>query len=117
MRLERNHHHGPKGWYFGPWDSALGVSLGYAYEGIDEPHFHQRMSEVYMVARGTAEIRVEQETVELSQGDVIVIEPGEAHTFLSSSFDYFHFVMQLPALAGDEASADKVPVPDSRFGL
>ena len=117
MRLERDHHHSRKGWYFGPWDSDLGISLGYANEGIDEPHFHQRMSEIYMVARGTAEIRVEQETIELTQGDVIVIEPGEAHTFLSSSSDYFHFVMQLPALQGDEASTDKVGVPESRFGL
>ena len=117
MQLKRSDPLRPKGWYFGPWDYDLGVSLGYANEGIDKPHFHQRMSEVYMVARGTAEIRIEQETVELSQGDVIIIEPGEAHTFLSSSSDYFHFVMQLPALAGDEAIADKVPVPDARFGL
>ena len=117
MRLERGNPNRPKGWYFGPWDSDLAVSLGYANEGIDEPHFHQRMSEVYMVARGTAEIRVERETVELSQGDVILIEPGEAHTFLSSSPGYFQFVMHLPALAGEEARADKVLVPDSRFGL
>lgn len=117
MRLERADPLRPKGWYLGPWNSALGVSLGYANEGIDESHFHRRMTEVYMVAQGTAEIRVEQETVELSQGDVIVIEPGEAHTFLSSSSDYFHFVMHLPALEGEEASADKVPVQDSRFGL
>jgi len=75
------------------------------------------MTEVYMVARGLAAIRVEQETIELSQGDVIVVEPGEAHTFLSSSSDYFHFVMHLPALEGDAANDDKVPVPDSRFGL
>lgn len=117
MRLELGNPNRPKGWYLGPWDSNLDVALGYANEGIDEPHFHQRMTEIYMVARGTAEIRVEQETVELSQGDVIVIEPGEAHTFLSSSSDYFHFVMQLPALQSEEASADKVPVQDSRFGL
>ena len=117
MRLEHSNSNRSKGWYLGPWDSNLDVALGYANEGIDEPHFHQRMTEIYMVARGTAEIRVEQETVELSQGDVIVIEPGEAHTFLSSSSDYFHFVMQLPALQGEEASADKVPVQDSRFGL
>lgn len=117
MRLERADHKRPKGWYLGPWDSDLQVALGYANEGIDEPHFHKSMSEVYMVARGMAEIRVEQETVVLSQGDVIVVEPGEAHTFLSSSSDYFHFVMQLPALQGDESMADKVPVPAARFGL
>src|SRR5687768_6073645 len=117
MRLQRANHKRPKGWYLGPWDCDLEVALGYANEGIDEPHFHTSMSEVYMVARGKAEIRVEQETVRLSQGDIIVVQPGEAHTFLSSSSDYFHFVMQLPALQGEEAMADKVPVPAARFGL
>jgi len=32
------------------------------------------------VARGTSEIRVEQESVCLGAGDMIVIEPSEAHT-------------------------------------
>lgn len=116
MRLERAGADA-KGWYFGPWNSDLGVSLGYANEGINEPHFHKRMAEIYMVARGTAEMRIEQETVSLSEGDVIVVEPGEAHTFVSSSPDYFHFVMHLPALKGEEARADKVTVTRSRFGL
>ena len=44
-----------KGWYLGPWNSPLGVSVGYANEGIDEPHLHTRISEIYMVARGSAE--------------------------------------------------------------
>ncbi|MEO6457555.1 MAG: cupin domain-containing protein [Chloroflexia bacterium] len=117
MRLDRADLLRPKGWFFGPWNPTLNMSLGYANKGIDEPHFHQRMTEIYMVARGLAAIRVEQETIELSEGDVLVVEPGEAHTFLSSSSDYFHFVMHLPALEGEEATADKVPVPDSRFGL
>jgi len=36
------------------------------------------------------------------------VEPGEMHTFLASSPDYFHFVIQTPGLTGDEAAADKV---------
>jgi hypothetical protein len=27
-----------KGWLCGPWDSDLDVSLGYANQGVDEPH-------------------------------------------------------------------------------
>jgi mannose-6-phosphate isomerase-like protein (cupin superfamily) len=106
-----------KGWLCGPWDSDLNVSLGYANQGVDEPHVHRQMTEIYFVARGTATMRVEQATIELEQDQVIVIEPGEAHTFLSSSPDHFHFVIQTPGLYGEDARADKVPVPRSRLGL
>lgn len=106
-----------KGWYLGPWDSDLGVSVGYANQGVDEPHLHRQMAEVYMIAHGKAEMRVESTTVVLAEKDIIVIEPGEAHTFLSSSPDHFHFVIQTPGLQGQAAKADKVPVPRERLGL
>ena len=117
MRIERADTRHPKGWYLGPWNADLDISVGYANKGVDEPHAHQRMTEVYMMARGTAEMRVEGQTIHLDEGQVIVIEPGEAHTFLSSSPDHFHFVIQVPGLQGEAARADKVIVPRSRLGL
>jgi mannose-6-phosphate isomerase-like protein (cupin superfamily) len=117
MRIEKADPDVPKGWYTGPWDSNLNISIGYANEGVDEPHLHRRMTEIYFMARGTVEMRVETDTVVLAEDDVIVIEPGEAHTFLNSSSDHFHFVIQTPGLVGEEAQADKVPVSRSRLGL
>ena len=117
MRIERADPSVSKGWYAGPWNSDLTVSVGYANAGVDEPHVHSRITEVYLVARGTSEMRVEQETVVLAAGDMVVVEPGEAHTFLSSSPDYFHFVAHVPRLTGEEARAEKAPVPRSRLGL
>ena len=114
MRIERGQYSSDKGWYGGPWDSELTVSVGYAHVGVDEPHLHARIREVYLVARGSCRVRVEQETVCLQSGDVLIVEPGEAHTFLWSSTDYFHFVLHVPGLAGGEARAEKVPVPRSR---
>lgn len=106
-----------KGWYAGPWDSSLPIPLGYANAGIDEPHVHTRLTEVYMVGRGSSEIRVEDTTVLLKAGDVIVVEPGEAHTFLSNSPDYFHFVAQIPGSPSDDLRAEKQTVPRSRLSL
>ncbi len=106
-----------KGWYYGPWNTDLQVSVGYANAGVDEPHYHLQMSEVYMAARGQSTLRVEQQTVILQPGDVVVIQPGEAHTFLSSTPDYFHFVVHTPALPPEAARADKHPVPRARLGL
>jgi mannose-6-phosphate isomerase-like protein (cupin superfamily) len=117
MRLEKAPDECLKGWYLGPWNADLAVSIGYAHTGIDDPHLHNQMTEIYMMARGTAEMRVEAQTLLLSERQVIVIEPGEAHTFLSSSPDHFHFVVQVPGLQGREAREDKIPVPRSRLGF
>ena len=117
MRIEHADAARDKGWAFGPWNSSLTISVGYANKGIDEPHVHTQTSEIYLVARGSAEVRVEQSSATLRAGDVIVIEPGEAHTFLHSTPDYFHFVIHTPGLSGESAQADKRPVARRRMGL
>jgi len=117
MRIEHADVSVDKGWYAGPWNSDLAISVGYANQGIDEPHAHTQITEIYLAARGTAEIRIEQETITLMAGDMLAIEPGEAHTFLSSSPDYFHFVIHTPGLAGESARAEKSVVPRTRLGL
>jgi len=106
-----------KGWFLGPWNSDLAISVGYATMGIDEPHVHVRIREVYLVASGTATLRIETVTVLVEAGDMVVIEPGEAHTFLSSTADYLHFVLHIPGISGAAAQADKRPVSLDRLGL
>ena len=117
MRIEKADPHAAKGWYLGPWNAGLPISIGYANSGVDEPHLHRRMAEIYLMARGQVELRVEQETVVLGPGEIVVIEPGEAHTFLSASPDHLHFVLHVPGMEGEEARRDKVAVPRSRLGL
>ena len=95
---------GGKGWFFGPWDSSVPVAVGWADHGVNEPHRHEEMNEVYLVAHGTSVAVVAGREVRLVAGDVLVVEPGEDHTFLSSSEDYLHFVIQTPFVAGDKVS-------------
>ncbi len=47
MRVERSDPSAAKGWYAGPWNSDLAVSIGYANEGIDEPHTFPSSSSDY----------------------------------------------------------------------
>jgi hypothetical protein len=42
---------------------------------------------------------------------MLVVEPGEDHTFLSSSEGYLHFVVQAPFLRGDKV--DLAPEGDA----
>ena len=117
MRVEKADPDAAKGWYLGRWNSELNAAVGYAHVAIDEPHLHQRTTEIYLVARGHAEARIECETVRLEAGDVLIVEPGEAHTMLACSRDYLHFVVHLPALPLAEAQSDKVPISRQRLGL
>lgn len=117
MRIERADPTIVKGWYLGPWNSDLPLSLGWAPRGIDEPHVHIRMTEIYLVARGTSELRVGDQTMTLTPGDIVVVEPGEPHTFLSSSPDDFHFVIQTPGLEGQAARDERVAVTRADLGL
>jgi len=96
-----------KGWYAGPWDSDLQVSIGYAAQPPPESHCHLRTHEVYLVARGWCEVEVASCKYRLREGDALVLSPGEVHCFLLCSNDYLHFVLQSPGLGGEEAVADK----------
>jgi mannose-6-phosphate isomerase-like protein (cupin superfamily) len=95
-----------KGWFVGPWMSAVPIPVGWADRGVDELHWHAQMYEIYLVARGESTAVVAGETVHLSAGDMLVVEPGEAHTFVHSSPEYLHFVVQAPFVSGDKIRVD-----------
>jgi len=117
MQLERANSVADKGWYNSQWKAVSPIWIGYANKGIDEPHVHSQITEIYLVARGTAEIRIEQDTIALAAGDMLVVEPGEAHTFLNSSTDYFHFVLHTSGLSSEIAQPAKSSVSRARLGL
>lgn len=92
----------PKGWYVGPWNSDIPIPIGYANEGINEKHYHAQMTEVYLIAKGTSVAVVDEVAISLQAGDILIVEPGEVHTFSASSEDYLHFVLQTPFVQGDK---------------
>jgi mannose-6-phosphate isomerase-like protein (cupin superfamily) len=106
MILARNDAERPaKGWYTELFQPAL-PAIGFANAGINEPHYHRELREVYLIARGSSTMIVDDRRITLQAGDVIVVEPGEVHTFVENTPDYFHFVLHCPMIRGD-----KVAVP------
>ena len=87
------------------------------HTGIDEPHLLINTNEIYLIARESAKIRIESQTVKLSTGQMLLLEPGEAHRFLSYSPDYFHFVLHIPDITADQAMPDKNLVSRERLGI
>ena len=98
-----------KGWLAGPWNSAVPVAVGYANEGIAVRHYHGEMYEIYLVAQGESIAIVNDERVPLKAKDVLIVEPGEVHTFVENTPDYFHFVIQSPFVPGDKQLVDNLP--------
>ena len=99
-----------KGWFAGPWDSDLNISIGYANTALNEPHYHKTTTEIYLFAHGRTTMLVNGEEFHFPEKAGVLIEPGEVHTFLSCSADHYHFVIHTPGLQGKEAKADKVTV-------
>ena len=95
-----------KGWFAGPWNSHLPIAAGWADRGVNLPHRHDLMYEIYFNARGESIAVVAGQTIHLRSGDMLAVEPGEAHTFISSTDDYLHFVVQAPFVGGDKTDLD-----------
>jgi quercetin dioxygenase-like cupin family protein len=91
-----------KGWFIGPWNSKIEIPVGYANQGINEKHYHKKMSEIYLVAKGTSKVIIGDEEILLESGDMLVVEPGEIHTFTENSPDYLHFVILTPFIKNDK---------------
>ena len=53
----------PKGWFVGPWNSKLQIPIGYANQGINEPHLDTQMHEIYLVAKGWSKIQVGEDII------------------------------------------------------
>ncbi len=110
MRIVERNTNVDKGWFAGPWDSDLDISIGYANTAIDEPHYHKRTTEIYLFAHGETTMLVDGKEFHFTERSGVIIEPGEVHTFLSCSLDHYHFVIHTPGLQGAQAKADKVTV-------
>ena len=44
-----------------------------------QEHFHRRTEEIYYITHGSARIRIENETSQVSAGDAVAIPPGQKH--------------------------------------
>ncbi len=55
--------------------------------------------------------------ITLHIGDVTIIEPGEAHTFLESSLGYLHFVIHVSSIGDEKIRGEKTPTSREQLGL
>lgn len=59
-----------------------------------QPHYHEDMLEVFVMLGGPVEMSVDEEVIQLEEGDAILIHPREVHQMVNrsdSSVDYIVF--------------------------
>lgn len=89
-------------WFVGPWNTRMPAAIAFGGRAAAESHAHDTMYEAYLVASGSATLVVDGAEHRVSAGMIVVVEPGEAHHFVSKTDDFRHFVVQTPFVEGDK---------------
>ncbi len=93
-----------RGWFVGDFESAVfrskdcEVALQKYKEGDSEPkHVHKVATELTLIASG----KVLMNGIEYGEGDIVVMEPGDATDFKALT-DVTNVVVKLPSLPSDK---------------
>jgi len=49
------------------------------------PHYHEDLTEVFLIIEGKVRMNVADTEIELAKGDAVVVEPNEVHTITNDS--------------------------------
>ena len=71
------------------------------------PHLHKTMAEYFYLLSGEIRLRVNEETLELKSGDLVVVEPGEAHEVLAATPDARLLLLMPPPVANDKVELEE----------
>ncbi len=81
---------------------------------VPMPHVHPDQSERFEVLSGEMRFRVGLRTVTAGPGDVLLVEPGVAHSFANAGADEARLRVEVrPALAMEEMFADVVELAEA----
>ncbi len=57
------------------------------------PHYHEDMTEVFLIIEGEVSMKVGEEQVTVRKGDAVVVEPNEVHTMTNHSDEPLHYIV------------------------
>jgi quercetin dioxygenase-like cupin family protein len=97
-----------KGWFMGDFspsivraESAEAAVKSYNKGDYEKKHYHKIACEITVIAKGKARMN----GVEYGEGDIILIEPGEAADFECQEDGTLTMVVKMPSIAGDKYEA------------
>ena len=91
-----------EGWHL----SETGLPIQGGVKSAETPfggkHLHKTMAEYFLLLEGNLRLQVNGEILEMEQGDLILVEPGEAHQVLHGSPDARLLLLMPAAVANDK---------------
>jgi len=89
-----------EGWHLreAGWPIQVGVKSGATPFG--HGHLHRTMAEYFLLLQGSLRLRVDDREIGMKQGDLVVIEPGEAHAVIHASRDSLLLLLMPPPVQG-----------------
>ena len=90
-----------EGWHLAEVGLPIQVGVKSGATPFGGRHLHKTMAEYFLLLKGNLRLRVNEEILEMKPGDLIVVEPGEAHEVLHASPDALLFLLMPPPVAND----------------
>ncbi len=91
-----------EGWYLTEAGLPVQVGVKKGATPFSKKHLHRTMAEYFLLLEGDLRLKVNEETLEMKKGDLVMVEPGEAHEVLYASPDALLFLLMPPPVAGDK---------------
>jgi len=91
------------GWYLAEAGMPIQVGVKSGSTPFGKKHLHKTMAEYFLLLAGELRLSVGAATLELAIGDLVVVEPGEAHEVLHASPDAMLLMLMPPPVANDKA--------------
>lgn len=93
---------GREGWRLGEAGMPIQVGVKFGSSPFGKKHLHKNMAEYFLLLAGDLRLGVNGKVLEVEAGDLVVIEPGEAHEVLAASADARLLLLMPPPVANDK---------------
>lgn len=91
-----------KQWIFNDGSQPFQVRVIKAEEIRLVPHIHKTMHEYFYVIKGELTLSVNDHNIDMSQDDLVVVEPGERHVVAEASDDLLLLLIMPPPVENDK---------------
>jgi quercetin dioxygenase-like cupin family protein len=92
-----------EGWHLGEQGLPIQVGVKFGASPFGKKHLHRTMAEYFLLLAGDLRLDVNGDILEIAPGDLVVVEPGEAHEVLHASPDAVLLLLMPPPVVGDKA--------------
>jgi quercetin dioxygenase-like cupin family protein len=94
-----------EGWHLAEAGLPIQVGVRTGTSPFGKSHLHKTMPEYFLLLEGEVRLQVMGEILEIKKGDLVLVEPGEAHEVLQASVDALLLLLMPPPVAGDKVES------------